>query len=63
MVLHETESNKAILPELSKVKLLDKGCCRNCVYSGNRRAELKNPNRPIGSLLLLGQTGIWKNAV
>jgi ATP-dependent Clp protease ATP-binding subunit ClpC len=57
----QTESNKlAILPELIE-KLLDKKSCFKIARSIQRnRAGLKDPNRPIGSFIFLGQTGVEK---
>jgi ATP-dependent Clp protease ATP-binding subunit ClpC len=53
----QTESNKlAILPELIESKVIDKKTARSI----QDRAGLKDPNRPIGSFIFLGQTGVGK---
>jgi ATP-dependent Clp protease ATP-binding subunit ClpC len=54
----QTESNKlAILPELIESKVIDK---KNARSIQRNRAGLKDPNRPIGSFIFLGQTGVGK---
>jgi ATP-dependent Clp protease ATP-binding subunit ClpC len=59
----QTESNKlAILPELIENKVIGQ---KEAVLKISRaiqrnRAGLKDPNRPIGSFIFLGQTGVGK---
>ena len=59
----QTESNKlAILPELIENKVIGQ---KEAVVKISRaiqrnRAGLKDPNRPIGSFIFLGQTGVGK---
>jgi ATP-dependent Clp protease ATP-binding subunit ClpC len=59
----QTESNKlAILPELIESKVIgQKEAVIKIARSIQRnRAGLKDPNRPIGSFIFLGQTGVGK---
>lgn len=59
----QTESNKlAILPELIENKVIgQKEAVLKIARSIQRnRAGLKDPNRPIGSFIFLGQTGVGK---
>jgi ATP-dependent Clp protease ATP-binding subunit ClpC len=59
----QTESNKlAILPELIESKVIgQKEAVLKIARSIQRnRAGLKDPNRPIGSFIFLGQTGVGK---
>lgn len=59
----QTESNKlAKLPELIKNKLIgqDDAVGKIAKSIQRNRAGLKDPNRPIGSFIFLGQTGVGK---
>ncbi|MBW2960713.1 ATP-dependent Clp protease ATP-binding subunit [Mesonia aestuariivivens] len=59
----QTESNKlAILPELIKGKVIGQDDAVNKVVKAiqRNRAGLKDPNKPIGSFIFLGQTGVGK---
>jgi len=59
----QTESNKlAILPELiqSKVVGQNEAVLKIARSIQRNRAGLKDPNRPIGSFIFLGQTGVGK---
>jgi ATP-dependent Clp protease ATP-binding subunit ClpC len=59
----QTESNKlAILPEIIESKVIgQKEAVLKIARSIQRnRAGLKDPNRPIGSFIFLGQTGVGK---
>ncbi len=59
----QTESNKlAKLPELIKGKVIGQEEAVNKVVKAiqRNRAGLKNPNKPIGSFIFLGQTGVGK---
>jgi ATP-dependent Clp protease ATP-binding subunit ClpC len=59
----QTESNKlAHLPELIKNKVIgqDEAVQKVARSIQRNRAGLKDPNRPIGSFIFLGQTGVGK---
>ena len=59
----QTESNKlAILPELIKSKVIgqEEAVLKISRAIQRNRAGLKDPNRPIGSFIFLGQTGVGK---
>jgi ATP-dependent Clp protease ATP-binding subunit ClpC len=59
----QTESNKlAKLPELIKDKVIgqDEAVQKIARSIQRNRAGLKDPNRPIGSFIFLGQTGVGK---
>ena len=59
----QTESNKlALLPELIKGKVIGQDEAVNKVVKAiqRNRAGLKDPNKPIGSFIFLGQTGVGK---
>ena len=59
----QTESNKlAQLPELIKGKVIGQDDAVNKVVKAiqRNRAGLKDPNKPIGSFIFLGQTGVGK---
>ena len=59
----QTESNKlAQLPELIKGKVIGQDEAVNKVVKAiqRNRAGLKDPNKPIGSFIFLGQTGVGK---
>jgi ATP-dependent Clp protease ATP-binding subunit ClpC len=59
----QTESNKlAKLPELIKGKVIgqDEAVLKISRSIQRNRAGLKDPNRPIGSFIFLGQTGVGK---
>jgi ATP-dependent Clp protease ATP-binding subunit ClpC len=57
----QTESKLAILPELIESKVIGQKSCLKIARSIQRnRAGLKDPNRPIGSFIFLGQTGVGK---
>jgi len=59
----QTESNKlAHLPELIKGKVIgqDEAVTKISRSIQRNRAGLKDPNRPIGSFIFLGQTGVGK---
>jgi ATP-dependent Clp protease ATP-binding subunit ClpC len=59
----KTESNKlAKLPELIESKVIGqkRSSNQNCSLYPRNRAGLKDPNRPIGSFIFLGQTGVIK---
>ena len=59
----QTESNKlAILPELIKGKVIgqDDAVAKVVKAIQRNRAGLKDPNKPIGSFIFLGQTGVGK---
>ena len=59
----QTESNKlAHLPELIKGKVIgqDEAVTKIARSIQRNRAGLKDPNRPIGSFIFLGQTGVGK---
>ena len=59
----QTESNKlAHLPELIKEKVIGQDDAINKVARSiqRNRAGLKDPNKPIGSFIFLGQTGVGK---
>jgi len=59
----QTESNKlAKLPELIKGKVIGQDEAVNKIAKSiqRNRAGLKDPNRPIGSFIFLGQTGVGK---
>jgi ATP-dependent Clp protease ATP-binding subunit ClpC len=54
----QTESNKlAILPELIESKVTQKEVFKIARSIQRNRAGLKDPNRPIGSFIFLGQVG------
>jgi ATP-dependent Clp protease ATP-binding subunit ClpC len=59
----QTESNKlAKLPELIKGKVIgqDEAVAKVSKAIQRNRAGLKDPNKPIGSFIFLGQTGVGK---
>ncbi|CDF80055.1 ATP-dependent Clp protease, ATP-binding subunit ClpC [Formosa agariphila KMM 3901] len=59
----QTESNKlALLPELIKGKVIgqDEAVSKVVKAIQRNRAGLKDPNKPIGSFIFLGQTGVGK---
>ncbi len=59
----QTESNKlAVLPDLIKGKVIGQNEAVNKVAKAiqRNRAGLKDPNKPIGSFIFLGQTGVGK---
>ena len=59
----QTESNKlAALPELIKGKVIGQDDAVQKVTKAiqRNRAGLKDPNKPIGSFIFLGQTGVGK---
>nr|WP_317630613.1 ATP-dependent Clp protease ATP-binding subunit [uncultured Flavobacterium sp.] len=59
----QTESNKlAQLPELIKGKVIgqDEAVLKIAKSIQRNRAGLKDPNKPIGSFIFLGQTGVGK---
>lgn len=59
----QTESNKlAKLPELIKGKVIgqDEAVLKIAKSIQRNRAGLKDPNKPIGSFIFLGQTGVGK---
>lgn len=59
----QTESNKlAKLPELIRGKVIGQDEAVNKIAKSiqRNRAGLKDPNRPIGSFIFLGQTGVGK---
>jgi ATP-dependent Clp protease ATP-binding subunit ClpC len=59
----QTESNKlANLPELIKGKVIgqDEAVAKVVKAIQRNRAGLKDPNKPIGSFIFLGQTGVGK---
>ena len=59
----QTESNKlAQLPELIKGKVIgqDEAVAKVVKAIQRNRAGLKDPNKPIGSFIFLGQTGVGK---
>ena len=59
----QTESNKlAELPELIKSKVIgqDDAVAKVAKAIQRNRAGLKDPNKPIGSFIFLGQTGVGK---
>lgn len=59
----QTESNKlAKLPELIKAKVIGQDEAVNKVVKAiqRNRAGLKDPDKPIGSFIFLGQTGVGK---
>jgi ATP-dependent Clp protease ATP-binding subunit ClpC len=59
----QTESNKlAHLPELIKGKVIgqDEAVMKIAKSIQRNRAGLKDPNKPIGSFIFLGQTGVGK---
>ncbi len=59
----QTESNKlAKLPDLIKGKVIGQDDAVNMVVKAiqRNRAGLKDPNKPIGSFIFLGQTGVGK---
>ena len=59
----QTESNKlAELPELIKGKVIgqDEAVAKVSKAIQRNRAGLKDPNKPIGSFIFLGQTGVGK---
>lgn len=59
----QTESNKlAHLPELIKNKIIgqDEAVAKIAKSIQRNRAGLKDPNKPIGSFIFLGQTGVGK---
>ncbi len=59
----QTESNKlARLPELIKGKVIgqDEAVAKVVKAIQRNRAGLKDPNKPIGSFIFLGQTGVGK---
>lgn len=59
----QTESNKlAELPELIKAKVIgqDEAVAKVAKAIQRNRAGLKDPNKPIGSFIFLGQTGVGK---
>ncbi|MGY0392348.1 ATP-dependent Clp protease ATP-binding subunit [Bizionia sp. KMM 8389] len=59
----QTESNKlAILPDLIKGKVIGQDAAVAKVVKAiqRNRAGLKDPNKPIGSFIFLGQTGVGK---
>lgn len=59
----QTESNKlAHLPELIRGKVIgqDEAVSKVAKSIQRNRAGLKDPNRPIGSFIFLGQTGVGK---
>lgn len=59
----QTESNKLVLlPKLIKGKVIGQDDAVNKVVKAiqRNRAGLKDPNKPIGSFIFLGQTGVGK---
>ncbi|PWK17120.1 ATP-dependent Clp protease ATP-binding subunit [Xanthomarina spongicola] len=59
----QTESNKlALLPDLIKGKVIgqDEAVAKVVKAIQRNRAGLKDPNKPIGSFIFLGQTGVGK---
>ena len=59
----QTEGNKlALLPELIKGKVIgqDEAVAKVVKAIQRNRAGLKDPNKPIGSFIFLGQTGVGK---
>ncbi|WP_430613349.1 ATP-dependent Clp protease ATP-binding subunit [Flavobacterium sp. JP2137] len=61
--IEQTESNKlALLPELIKGKVIgqDEAVGKIAKAIQRNRAGLKDPNKPIGSFIFLGQTGVGK---
>ena len=59
----QTESNKLVeLPELIKGKVIGQDIAVSKVVKAiqRNRAGLKDPNKPIGSFIFLGQTGVGK---
>jgi ATP-dependent Clp protease ATP-binding subunit ClpC len=59
----QTESNKLVLlPELIKGKVIgqDEAVSKVVKAIQRNRAGLKDPNKPIGSFIFLGQTGVGK---
>ena len=59
----QTESNKLVeLPELIKGKVIgqDEAVAKVVKAIQRNRAGLKDPNKPIGSFIFLGQTGVGK---
>ena len=59
----QTESNKlSKLPEILKLKVIgqDEAVGKIAKSIQRNRAGLKDPNRPIGSFIFLGQTGVGK---
>ena len=59
----QTESNKlSKLPEILKTKVIgqDEAVVKIAKSIQRNRAGLKDPNRPIGSFIFLGQTGVGK---
>jgi ATP-dependent Clp protease ATP-binding subunit ClpC len=59
----QTESNKlAHLPELIQAKVIGQNEAVNKIAKSiqRNRAGLKDPNKPIGSFIFLGQTGVGK---
>ena len=59
----QTEINKlALLPELIKSKVIGQDLAVNKVVKAiqRNRAGLKDPDKPIGSFIFLGQTGVGK---
>ena len=59
----QTESNKlALLPDLIKGKVIgqDDAVAKVVKAIQRNRAGLKDPNKPIGSFIFLGQTGVGK---
>jgi ATP-dependent Clp protease ATP-binding subunit ClpC len=59
----QTESNKLVqLPELIKGKVIGQDAAVSKVVKAiqRNRAGLKDPNKPIGSFIFLGQTGVGK---
>ena len=62
----QTESNKlAKLPELIQNKVIgqNEAVLKIARSIQRNRAGLKDPNKPIGSFIFLGQTGCWKNTI
>ncbi len=61
--IEQTESKKlALLPELIKGKVIgqDEAVAKISKAIQRNRAGLKDPNKPIGSFIFLGQTGVGK---
>ncbi len=61
--IEQTESKKlALLPELIKGKVIgqDEAVSKIAKAIQRNRAGLKDPNKPIGSFIFLGQTGVGK---
>jgi ATP-dependent Clp protease ATP-binding subunit ClpC len=52
----------AKLPELIEGKVIgQRSGDENCTFYSKKSCRIKDPNRPIGSFIFLGQTGVGKH--